>query len=147
MAHTICCIFWFIAHSDNFFSSKLVVAFRRPNTIGNHDVRNDIGKKESRSGSTKCGECKLCFPMCFQRLTRSPTANRKPRQSARTSETAALRVSSTLHAVRSRIQSLLDTYALLCVVVLIGIGTTSRTTMATPNWQNTSMERTIVKVT
>ena len=36
------------------FPSKPLVAFRRPKTIRNHVVRNDIGKKESRSGSTRC---------------------------------------------------------------------------------------------
>ena len=42
------------------FPSKPLVAFRRPRTIRNHTVRNDIRKKEEKSGSSKCGKCKLC---------------------------------------------------------------------------------------
>ena len=47
------------------FPAKPLVAFRRPKTIRNHVVRNDIRKKESRSGSTKCGKCKLCTSNLF----------------------------------------------------------------------------------
>ena len=42
------------------FPSKPLVAYRRPKTIRNHAVRNDIRKEEVKTGSSKCGKCKLC---------------------------------------------------------------------------------------
>ena len=39
------------------FSSKPLVAFRRPRTIRK---RNDIYKEEVKSGTVKCGKCKIC---------------------------------------------------------------------------------------
>ena len=38
------------------FPSKPLVAFRRPKTIRNHTVQNDIRKKEEKSGSSKYGK-------------------------------------------------------------------------------------------
>ena len=42
------------------FPTKPLVAYRRPKNIRNHVVRNNMVKKEKKSGSSKCGKCKLC---------------------------------------------------------------------------------------
>ena len=42
------------------FPSKPLVAFRRPKTIRNHTVRNDVLRAEEKPRSSKCGKCKLC---------------------------------------------------------------------------------------
>ena len=45
---------------SNIFRTRPLVAFRRPKTIRNHVVKNDIRRERKPVGATRCGKCKLC---------------------------------------------------------------------------------------
>ena len=48
---------------SNIFRTKPLVAFRRPRTIRNYVVKNDIRRERKLAGAKKCGKCKFCHTL------------------------------------------------------------------------------------
>ncbi len=80
------------------FKTKPLVAFRRPRTIRNHVVRNDICKKKDVVGTKKCGKCKFCDTLS----TKDEIANRNKNITIKLTTSGTCRSKELIYAARCK---------------------------------------------
>ena len=121
---------------SNVFQEVPTVAFRRPRTIRNHLVRNDIRPAEKKASSTsECGSCILCKNIC-----KNPTVtNTKKKITVKLKEGGNCKTKTVIYVVRcKKCFCMQGTQEMIWQIDSESIDLTSRNAQTTASLQSTS---------